>query len=718
MYTNIVYNPWRDYKPVFKAKPFNYKHRLVAPPPNITGGLHVGHVLNLVLQCVLSAELEQRGAFVQRVVGLDHAGLAVKHILALKRGSANVNMFWSWKRRIGRRLLFEIKRVLSLRALSGTRFTLDRPFAAAAACAFVRLYNAKLVSSKFRLLWWDCKLNSVVSKLETSSSCERLWVRAQRFAFESGEAIVWDWRREVWIKTNYVLSSRVTSNVCALIVSLAELSLWRLNSIRVIDAISGNRLRLIVSVGSFELNRCVVARALVNVRVVLALINTLSQYLNMLIAVKALVCVSVCAHTKTCYSLRTGALVQRRLINQWFVNLHSLLSYCDVSAVRTEPRRWKRVLLAWIADLGLWCVSRTMDWGHRLPVWRLGCAFVVRDTKLKAFYYLILNNWAPLCRYRADALMASVGAENLVFDTWFSSALWCLSCLGWPNKTRQLRLSVSASIVITGFDIIFFWVLKMLLVSCFLMNAQLPFVTVVIHPIVCDAWGQKMSKTKNNAISPGVLFNAFGSQSVRLYFSGVNLSTQQFKMCLNTLLACRNASTKFWHLMRMSLNCSGAAVCSRYVCKWTITSVFIRIKRTALALRAFNIDIYLNELLNLIKFDLNNYVNLNSINCRCVRIMCDLICWRYRAVVPRASEMHNLDTCYIGAFAVTAAVFRLLLLINKASTVCTNCKRVFSQAVVPLRELNVRSNIIYFNKLRLSVHWQVGLWCNSLFAWR
>ncbi len=91
-----------------------------------------------------------------------------------------------------------------------------------------------------------------------------------------------------------------------------------------------------------------------------------------------------------------------------------------------------------------------------MPVWRLACAVVVRDTKLKAFYYLILNNWAPLYRYRADTVIASVSAENLVFDTWFSAALWCLSCLGWPNKTRQLRLSVSASIVITGFDIIFF----------------------------------------------------------------------------------------------------------------------------------------------------------------------------------------------------------------------------------------------------------------------
>ncbi len=172
------------------ARPFNYKHRLVAPPPNITGELHVGHALNLVLQRVVSAELEQRGAFVRCVVGLDHAGLAVKRILSLKRGCVNVNMFWSWKRRVGRRLLFEIKRALSLCALSGIRFTLDRPFSVAVACAFVRLYNAKLVSRKFRLLWWDCKLSSVVSKLETSLSRECVRSRCWRFAFESGEAIV------------------------------------------------------------------------------------------------------------------------------------------------------------------------------------------------------------------------------------------------------------------------------------------------------------------------------------------------------------------------------------------------------------------------------------------------------------------------------------------------------------------------------------------------
>lgn len=143
----------------------------------------------------------------------------------------------------------------------------------------------------------------------------------------------------MWLKTNYVLSARLMSNVRALIVSLAELSLWRLNSTRVIDAMSGNNLRLIIGVGLFELNRCAVACALVNARVVLALIGTLSRYLNMLTAAKVLVCVSVYANTHVCYSLRTGALVQRKLINQWFVNLHSLLSYCELSAVRTSPKR-------------------------------------------------------------------------------------------------------------------------------------------------------------------------------------------------------------------------------------------------------------------------------------------------------------------------------------------------------------------------------------------
>ncbi len=118
----------------------------------------------------------------------------------------------------------------------------------------------------------------------------------------------------MWIKTNYVLSARLISNVCALVVSLAELSLWRLNSNHVLDAMSGSKLRLIISVGPFELNRCVVACALANTRVVLALINTLSHYLNRLTAAKALVCVSACAEAR--FSLRTGVLVQRRLINQ------------------------------------------------------------------------------------------------------------------------------------------------------------------------------------------------------------------------------------------------------------------------------------------------------------------------------------------------------------------------------------------------------------------
>ncbi len=165
----------------------------------------------------------------------------------------------------------------------------------------------------------------------------------------------------------------------------------------------------------------------------------------------------------------------------------------------------------------------------------------------------------------------------------------------------------------------------MLLISCFLTRGRLPFATVVVHPIVCDALGQKMSKTKNNAISPRALFNAFGLQSVRFYFASVDLNTQQFKMSLNTLLACRNASTKLWYTQHARASCAACA-CALCLCKWALTSVFIRIKRTALALRAFNTAVYLDELLNLIRFDLNNYVNLSARCCECVRTLCNLVC--------------------------------------------------------------------------------------------
>ncbi len=249
----------------------------------------------------------------------------------------------------------------------------------------------------------------------------------------------------------------------------------------------------------------------------------------------------------------------------------------------------------------------------------------------------------------------------------------------------------------------------MLLVSCFLTRGRRPFTTLVVHPVICDALGQKMSKTKNNAISPRALFNAFGLQSVRLYFAGVNLGAQQFKMCLNALLTCRNASTKLWYTQRARTHCTRAAyVCNLSICKWAITSVFIRIKRVALALRAFNKSVYLDELLSLIKFDLSNCINLNTRRCDCVYTLCNFVCWRYRAVLTHASAASNLDTCYVNAFALTSSALYLMLLTGKANAACTNCRRLFVQAGALLREC-ARANITYFDKLRLSAQWQIAL---------
>ncbi|XXM93393.1 MAG: class I tRNA ligase family protein [Candidatus Hodgkinia cicadicola] len=704
-----------------ERKPLAYRCRLVAPPPNITGELHVGHVLNLMLQQIIIAEWGAQNAHVQRIIGLDHAGLAVKHVLALRYGRASVSTFWAWKRRIGRRALLEIARVLAMRLLPRVRFTLDRAFSIAVACAFVKLYKAKLAVNKLRLLWWDRALEASISKLETRFCVEWRHVLMWRFAFRSGEAIVWDCKRLAWFKTNFALAARAASNVSmrALIVNLNELSLLRLDSSWIIDAANGNKLKLIVNVGAADANRSASVSTAVSIRVVLALLSMSSSYLSALTAVNAFICVNLLVCANIAYSLRTGALAQRKLTAQWFVNLRELLAYCNMARIRVWPRRWKRALSVWTEDLGLWCVSRAMDWGHNLPIWKAGNALAVCDTRFKALYYLILGSAAALHLSRINKLTKALKAESLVFDTWFSSSLWCVCCLGWPNKTRQLRLSVDTSAVLTGFDIIFFWILKMLLMSCFLVRGWLPFTHIIVHPVVCDALGQKMSKTKNNAISPRALFNAFGAESVRFYFSGVNLNAQQFKMCLNTLIACRNASTKLWNIQRVSVRCANGTMCARslYACKWAITSAFIRIKHTTLALRTFNTSAYLQELLNLIKFDLSNHINAVTAQCACAQTLYNIVCWRYRAVVSNSVKALSLDTCYVSAFAITLLTIRLMVLVAKANIVCTNCRRVCCQASAPVAQC-VRAPIIYFNKLRLSSDWQLALWHNGLFAWR
>ncbi len=174
MYASATYNPF-VLAPCPSGVSVSYRNsfRLVAPPPNITGELHVGHLLNLVLQRVFGTELENRGKRLERVVGMDHAGIAVKHVLATKYGCSTCARFWTWKRRIGQRVLFEIKRTLGLRLLRNVRFTLDKPFSVAVALAFVKLYRANVAIRRLRLLCWDSAVCATVSKLETEASTER-----------------------------------------------------------------------------------------------------------------------------------------------------------------------------------------------------------------------------------------------------------------------------------------------------------------------------------------------------------------------------------------------------------------------------------------------------------------------------------------------------------------------------------------------------------------
>ncbi|XXN19680.1 MAG: class I tRNA ligase family protein [Candidatus Hodgkinia cicadicola] len=687
--------------------------KLIAPPPNITGELHIGHVLNLVLQRIISTEWDHRGVRLQRTLGLDHAGLAVKYVLD-RRGGGTAKLFWAWKRRIGNRVLSEIKRTLAERALVKVRFTLDRPFSMAVAYAFVKLYRARLVENKPRLLWWDGALDATVSRLEMGAGVCLQWVLMQRFVFESGEMIIWDSRCAVWLKTNYVSAVYISAHIGALLIELADLSLCKLKSASLINTANGNKLKLIINAGIADTSKCVHVNMLTWTHLPVSAIRRVSTYLGVLLSIKNLTCVNTLMYINTHYSSRTGARVVRKLTHQWFVNLRLLLKYCDTERVRFYPQRWKRVFNTWALNLSSWCVSRKMSWGHNLPVWKLDNRRAVSDTKLKAFYYLVLDAALPLaCAAGAPNFLR---LDGLVFDTWFSSALWCLSCLGWPNKTSELRRA-HAGAVLTGYDIIFFWVLKMLLMSCFLVRGWLPFTSVVIHPIVCDVDGRKMSKTKNNVISPRALFNVFGLAAVRLYFSSVNLDVQQFRLCLNVLLSCRNAVTKLWHSRRARKHYLPQIMftCSSWMCKWAITSVFIRLKRVTLSLRTFSTNLYLDTLLSLIRFDLNNLIVGGSARCACVSVLHDVICWRYRAVLPCVAAGVCLNTCYGNAFVATLITLYLTAATKNSALICSNNKRLFVQA--PLFTL-AQTNVYYLNKLRLSSQWQLLLLANNLFAWR
>ena len=574
-----AFKPRRD----SKAKPYT----IVIPPPNVTGSLHMGHALNNTLQDILIRYRRMTGRDTLWQPGTDHAGIATQMVverqlraegIGLARGgAAGDNMkrvgreefiarVWDWKAISGGTILKQLRRLGASADWSRERFTMDEGLSAAVLRVFVELYRQGLIYRDKRLVNWDPRLQTAISDLEVEQREIKghLWhikyplegspgefiivatTRPETMLGDTGIAVHPEDERYKHLAGKHAILPLVGRRIPIVADEYADPTQGS-GAVKITPAHDFN---------DFEVGRRHKLEA-INILTADAHLNEsvpapyrgLDRFEARKRVVAALEAEGLIekieghAHTVP-HGDRSGVPIEPWLTTQWYADAKTLAKPA-IEAVRAGrtvfvPENWAKTYYHWMENIQPWSISRQIWWGHQVPAWYGpdGQVFVDYDEAgARAQARKHYGKDVPLTR------------DSDVLDTWFSSALWPFSTLGWPEETPELQRYYPTDVLVTGFDIIFFWVARMMMMGLHFMK-EVPFRTVYIHALVRDEKGQKMSKSKGNVLDPLALIEKFGADAVRFTLTALAARGRDIKLSESRIEGYRNFATKVWNAAR------------------------------------------------------------------------------------------------------------------------------------------------------------------------
>ena len=552
-------------------------YTIMMPPPNVTGSLHIGHALTFTLQDVLIRYHRMQGRDALWQPGMDHAGIATQMVVERQLAKQNqtrhalgrdafVQKIWDWKDESGGMILHQQRHIGVSADWARSRFTMDEGLSDAVRKTFVKLYKDGLIYRDKRLVNWDPKLLTAISDLEVEAKevQGQMWQLCYPVKDSTEVMIVATTRPETMFGDMAVAVHPEDDRYRHLVGKRVILPLVG----REIPIIADNYSDIEKGTGAVKItpahdfNDFEVGRRhgleMLNIFDEHAALNSqvpaAYQGLDRFAARKKLLAelseLGALGDAQDTYHMvphgdRSGVPIEPWLMDQWYV-CASALAQPAMQAVREGrtrfiPQKWEKTYFEWMENIQPWCISRQLWWGHRIPVWYGPDGEIFVEESEQELQAAALDHYGHPVELTQD---------DDVLDTWFSSALWPFSTLGWPVQTDALQRYYPGDVLVTGFDIIFFWVARMMMMGLYFMDGEVPFKDVYIHALVRDRFGQKMSKSKGNVLDPLELTEKYGADALRFTLVAMAAQGRDIKLSEDRVASYRNFATKLWNAAR------------------------------------------------------------------------------------------------------------------------------------------------------------------------